>query len=154
MDRDAVEIQMAPKAITKRAHRVLFLISPFIKGDQAEAGRYTLRQPIALDSDLAIVDHSADLARRRCSDTLRHRQHSNAAIDLRKHTTLQERPPSAQGRRQIEPAEQPAVGDTDGDATPRRPSRQELACDLKPTIPHRARQGAQAYASHARRIDR
>ncbi len=109
-DRDLVEIEIKCQAIAQRRRREL-IFQPFIQRDHAETRRHPQRKPIALDDGFPRIHRGGDMHCGCRRQSLRHRQHQDAAIGFREQPALGDRPARKQRRVEIEAAEQPAIGD-------------------------------------------
>ena len=122
-----MQVDPERQPVEQRRGRPLLVAVAFVERDDPDPRGLAERKPVALGADDAEIQRLDDARGDAGRDALRHREQNDAAVGFRQQSGFGDRPPRAQGRREVEAAEQAIVGNAERRAPPRRLRRQVAA---------------------------
>ena len=137
------QVLMEGQTVEQRVEQTFVVADTLVQRNHGEPCRRAHRQTVALQHHLARIEGHGETRRGAGTDALGHRQLHDPAVGLDQQTTLGHRSAGAQGRGQVQTAEQTPIGDMQRDTPQRRAGRLQVAHDRQPLIADRTGERAQ-----------
>ena len=136
-----------------RRWRPFVVAHALVQGDDAEPGGQAQGQPVPLQHHLPLVEDRRDAAGRGRRQPLGHGEQDHAAVGFDQNPPLGHPPAAAQRGGEVEPSQQPPVGDLGRHPAHGRVGRQQRPQQRQPAVAPGARPGTQRDAAQPHGVD-